>query len=292
MNRKRATSLMLLLLSAALLGCAGKRLRVPGDRWPTPSSAIRLVNYEQAGDDLVFASIVEEAGGVPMLPPETPPTTLRAVEAPRLETPPPSPACSDGYQIAWGDRLEIKFRNVAELNEIVTVRPDGFISLQIVGDVLAAGRTPEDLRQELMIRYAEDLKSSELVVLVQSSSGNSIYVGGEVLSPARVAMSGDLTLLQAVITAGGFKETADLKRVIVKHADGRCCEYNLQAAIENCDPRHDVPLQPHDVVYVPRSCIAKVNLWVDQYINRVLPFDRSFGVFLTNTPSTGGVVAP
>ncbi len=197
------------------------------------------------------------------------------------------------YQIETGDSLEIKFRVTKELNDIVTVRPDGMISLQLVGDQPAKGLTPEQLREQLQAAYSKDIVTPDLAVIVRSFSGNSIYVGGEVNSPVRVPLTGRVTTLKAVILAGGFKDTADRKRVVVRHEDGTCCQYDLKSVIECKSTGQDIELRPYDIVYVPKSRIAKVNLFVEQYIDKVLPFSRSFGVFVShNTGLTGGMVGP
>ena len=194
------------------------------------------------------------------------------------------------YAIEAGDSLEIKFRGANELNEVVTVRPDGMISLQIVGDVVAAGQPPEVLRRSLMSAYSGELKDPDISVIVRSFSGNSIYVGGEVITPGRVALAGRITTLNAIILAGGFKDTADQRRVVVRHSDGRCCEYHLKSVIE-CKGGQNIQLQPYDVVYVPKSKIAKVNLFVEQYIDKVVPFSRSFGIFISHNTGLGSAVS-
>lgn len=196
------------------------------------------------------------------------------------------------YLIELGDSLDIKFRNTTELDEVVTVRPDGMISLPIIGDVQAAGVTPEGLRQLLMARYSNELRKPDITVIVRSFAGNNVYIGGEVFSPGRIPLNGRVTTLNAIILAGGFKDTADQKRVIVRRADGSCCEYDLKSVLE-CKGGRDIQLQPYDVVYVPKSHIAKVNQFVDQYIEKVLPFSRSFGIFVShNTGLTSAVGSP
>jgi polysaccharide biosynthesis/export protein len=200
---------------------------------------------------------------------------------------------SGNYQIEPGDTLEIKFRSAKELNEIVTVRPDGMISLQIVGDQPAAGRTPTQVQDLLQAAYANDIVAPDLSVIVRSFSGNNIYVGGEVNSPVRIPLTGRITTLKAVILAGGFKDTADKRRVVVRRENGSCCQYDLKSVIECRSSNQDIELRPYDIVYVPKSRIAKVNLFVEQYIDKVLPFSRSFGVFVShNTGIPGAVSSP
>lgn len=185
------------------------------------------------------------------------------------------------YVIQPGDELEIKFRVTSDLNETVVVRPDGMITLQIIGDVLAASHTSESLRQSLMAAYQPSLKNPEIVVILRKPAGNHVYVGGEVQTPGRINIPSQITALQAIILAGGFKDTADKKRIILRRGDGYMEELNLKKEIHGRYVGFDVPLRPSDVIYVPKSRIAKVNQFVDQYIEKVLPFQRQVGIFVS-----------
>jgi protein involved in polysaccharide export with SLBB domain len=187
----------------------------------------------------------------------------------------------DEYLIQTGDELEVKFRFTPELNEIVTVRPDGMISLQVVGAILAANRTPRELHAELVAAFTPALKNPAIVVHVRRFAANHVFVGGEVATPSRIPITGQLSVLQAVIRAGGFKDTADERRIILRREGGYSVALNLKADIKGRVIGEDVLLRPYDVIYVPKSRIAKVNLFVDQYIEKLLPFQRSTGIFIT-----------
>ncbi|HEY6565235.1 MAG TPA: polysaccharide biosynthesis/export family protein [Pirellulaceae bacterium] len=197
---------------------------------------------------------------------------------------------SGEYVIQPGDQLDVKFRVTRDLNELVIVRPDGMISLQIVGDVPAAGLTAEQLRQELVAAYSKELKSPDIAVIVRTFSGHTVFVGGEVQSQGRFPLSHQMTILQAVILAGGFKDTADRLHVMVLRQGERQC-FNLKGQIHCGQTGNDIPLEPYDVVYVPKSKIAKVNQFVDQYIEKVIPFQRSFGVFISHNTGLGSSIS-
>ncbi|MCA9009083.1 MAG: polysaccharide biosynthesis/export family protein [Planctomycetaceae bacterium] len=225
---------------------------------------------EKADEVVLFASMSTPFADA-VIPPDT------AASAGFI---PPMALSQGQYIIETGDTLEIKFRVTRDLNEIVDVRPDGMISLQIVGDFPAAGFTCEQLRQGLIVAYSDQLQDPDIAVIVRSFASNGIYIGGEVNAPRRIPLNGRITTLQAIILAGGFKDTADQKRVVVRHEDGSCCEYDLKSVAECSNGFPDVVLRSSDVVYVPKSHIAKVNLFVEQYIDKVLPFSRSFGIFI------------
>jgi protein involved in polysaccharide export with SLBB domain len=95
------------------------------------------------------------------------------------------------------------------------VRPDGKISLQLLDDVQAAGITPAQLDEILTKKYAQELKKPVLTVIVRSFTGQSVYVGGEVNRPGLINLTAGMSALQAVINAGGFRETAKPEDAIV-----------------------------------------------------------------------------
>lgn len=188
------------------------------------------------------------------------------------------------FVILPGDTLSVKLFYNPELNEEVTVRPDGRISLQLVNEIIAAGRTPSQLTEILSEQYRKELKTPQVTVIVRSFSGHKIYVNGEVNKPGDFVVTTSVTLLQAIASAGGLKETAENNQVIIirktSAAKPLIIIADVEAAIEGRDLTQDIALLPFDIVYVPRSNIANVNQWVDQYIRKNLPFYPSIGVFV------------
>ena len=189
------------------------------------------------------------------------------------------------YQIGSGDTLSVKFFYTAELNEDVVVRPDGRISLQLVGDVVVGGRTPEEVTQELRERYAGFLAQPNVTVIVRSFGSQRAFVGGEVKQPSMVPIDGRMTLADAVFSAGGALDTAAMSSVIlIRKGEGEREVYrvNLSGGLEGEDP---VPvLRAYDVVYVPKSFIAQVGMYVDLYINRLIPKNAAFTAFYQINP--------
>ncbi len=183
------------------------------------------------------------------------------------------------YRIQPGDFLDVKFFYNPELNETnLLVRPDGYISLQLVQEVPAVGLTPAELRNTLKERYeATILQSAEVAVIVHTVNGQKVFVDGEVLKPGVINIVGSLTVLQAVAQAGGAKlDSARMNEVIIirRGVDGKpiTTTVNLADAIDGTDPKQDVSLMPYDIVYVPKSAIGNVDMWVDQYVRKMIPF--------------------
>jgi len=196
----------------------------------------------------------------------------------------PGPRGPRVYLIQPNDQLDIKFFYNPELNETITVRPDGKISLQLIDDVQAAGKSPSELDEILTRAYARDLKQPKITVMVRSFTGRQVFVGGEVNTQGIVEFTEGMTPLQAVINAGGFKETAKPEETLVirKGKDNRPIPIRVDLENEFYGRSHDAPfqLQSFDIVYVPKSAIAKANKFVDQYIQKLLlfrGFDVSFG---------------
>jgi protein involved in polysaccharide export with SLBB domain len=196
-------------------------------------------------------------------------------------TPPPGheaffdkPASVAPFTLKPGDQINLKFYYTPEMNDSQTIRPDGKISLQLLGDVDVAGKTPEQLRQELTNAYSGHLKSPDVAVVVRGMNERRVYVGGEVNRPGAIILPGSMTVLEAIMDAGGFNAlTARPENVVVLRRMGDKWQGKI------VDLSHIVEgsavslyeLEPRDVVYVPRSAIAKVDQWVDQHINKLIP---------------------
>lgn len=182
------------------------------------------------------------------------------------------------YKIQVGDTLDIKFFYNPELNEKeLPVRPDGRISLQLIDEVSASGLTPDNLKTLLKKKFeATELKNVEIAVVVRSFSHQKVFVDGEVNAPRLVPIMGQLTVMQAIAQAVGMKDTARRWEVIViRHGRDHkpmITTVNLDKVLDGTDLSQDILLMPFDIVYVPKSPIANVDLWVDLYIRRLLPF--------------------
>jgi len=171
------------------------------------------------------------------------------------------------YLLQPGDQLEIKFFYNSELNEEITVRPDGKISLQLVDDIQAAGLTPSQLDDVLTQKYAVELKKPVLTVIVRSFSAHRVYVGGEVIR--------GMTALQAVFSAQGFKETAKPEGAIIIRKGPGDRPVPIRVNLMDINSKNTsarLQLQPQDIVYVPKTFIAKTNKFVNQYIERLFLF--------------------
>jgi polysaccharide export outer membrane protein len=201
-----------------------------------------------------------------------------------------------------GDVLEVKFFHTPELNESQTVRPDGKISLQLIGEVEVKGKTPAQLKEELVKAYTGQLRVPEVAVIVRSFVNRRVYVGGDVNRPGVIEMPAPITALEAIMQAGGFDyRRAEIGNVvIIRHKDGKRygCALDFTGALSGKEFQLFY-LEPQDIVYVPRNKISQVGLWIDQYINQIVPrvgftytAPLAGGATIGITPSTTVVTPP
>ena len=176
--------------------------------------------------------------------------------------------------LSAGDVVEIKFLYNQDMNDTQRVRPDGMIRMPLIGEVKAQGKSPDALAKELTALYKDELRKPVVTVTAKTLRNNKVYVGGEVNKPGDIEIPGRLTALEAIGQAGGFRgDSAEPSTVVIirtrkgKHYG---TAINLAEALsgKEMEPFY---LRPGDVVYVPKTTIAKVNQWVDQHINRVIP---------------------
>ncbi len=196
----------------------------------------------------------------------------------------------EDYYLQPGDNLEIKFFYNPELNESVIIRPDGKISLQLIDEIQAAGLTPSQLDKLLTKKYSSQLKQSVLTVILKSFGGQRIYVGGEVNSPQVLTVVGKVNALQAIFDAGGLRDDAKLSSVIIvsRGPDHRpfTRKVNLKKALNGKIAEDEYLLKPFDMVYVPKTNLAKA----DQFITHIYKFipprvGLSFQYELHNEPN-------
>jgi len=188
------------------------------------------------------------------------------------------------YRIQPGDQLDIKLFYNPELNEQLTVRSDGRITLQLINDIVAAGLTPAELTTLLNKAYVTELENPKVAVIVRTSVADKIYVDGEVNKAGSITLSGQMTILQSISQAGGVKESAKTDQVIVlrRTDEGKLAalQVNLEEALQGVDKNRDIFLKPNDIVYVPKSTISNVNTWIDLYIRKNVPLPIGLGYSL------------
>jgi protein involved in polysaccharide export with SLBB domain len=187
------------------------------------------------------------------------------------------------YRIKAGDDLEIRFFYNPELNDKVIVRPDGFISLQLIGELAILDMTPGELTSTLQQRYEPMIQRPSITVTVRGFAAERVYVDGEVNKPGLIALTGKVTVMQAIAMAGGYKDSARLHEIILIRRgpsnEPLAIPIDLAEIINGKNMGQDILLLPYDIVFLPKSPIANVNMWVTLYIKNNLPISPAFGVY-------------
>lgn len=167
--------------------------------------------------------------------------------------------------------------------KLSTIRPDGYISFPLLEDIRGAGLTLSQLKARVSAEYSKLINNLDISLVLEKAKSNLAYVMGEVRSPGYYLMNTTTTVTQMIATAGGVLDSAKLDCIVVvsRNKEGKPAGklVNLEIILEEGNIGHDITLKQYDVVYVPKSVIAKADLFVDQYINQLIPkvFRVTFG---------------
>ena len=228
----------------------------------------------RAGRAAAVGLLAALAGCGPILVAPTPPDIVAADQR---------AAERDGYRLTPGDQIEVHHLVDTDYSAIVAVAPDGRVTVPgIAAPVQAAGLTAGELTAALAPLYARDgrLRDPQFSVLLRSAAAQQIFVGGEVARPGFLDLpGGPRRVTQVLAAAGWLLPTARRHEVILVRngVDGRPIVFSVDVAkIENgTDLAQNVLVRPSDTVLVPKSDIASLDTWVDQYLRESLPLETS-----------------
>ena len=165
-------------------------------------------------------------------------------------------AKDEPYRIGREDVLDIAVWRDADLSRQVPVRPDGNISLPMVGDVMAEGKTTGELAEEIKTKLTPFIQDPKVSVIVHEVNASRVFVTGEVTRPGAYPLRGRVSLVQAVALAGGFTPFADYDGIIVirqgKDAGKYAVRYSeLVQMTDDKEKQVEAFLQPGDTIVVP-----------------------------------------
>ena len=168
------------------------------------------------------------------------------------------------YMLESGDVIEVDVWRNQDLSRILTIRPDGRISLPLAGEIKAAGLSPEKLSQVIASRLQDNyILDPQVTVIVNEVGSKQILVLGEVKNPGIYKISKRLTALEAIGKSGGYAKYSYLENtVIIRNPYDKVPHIftaDLKSVLKEGKVRNDVVLQPGDIVYVPRTFIGKVD---------------------------------
>ena len=164
-------------------------------------------------------------------------------------------AVSEEFVIGNGDVLAINVWKETEVSHVVPVRSDGRISLPLVGEVQAGGRTPKQLETDISTKLKDYVSEPEVTVIVQEIRSQKFNVLGMVMKPGSYVLTNPTTVLDAIAMAGGFRDFAKEKSIYVlrQNPDGgeSRLPFNYKEVIKGKNPAQNVKLQPRDTIVVP-----------------------------------------
>lgn len=196
-----------------------------------------------------------------------------------------SPVVADGggrvlpaaYHLQVGDELVVHLLDQPDLSGTVKVRPDGMISAHGIGEIQAAGRTVPEVTSSLEAEYARILRYPDVSVVLSNYAAQQVYVLGEVRQGGAVDYTPNMTALHALGAAAGPSTAANLHSALVLRRAGpqelEVYRVDLDMAVDGEAAAQDIYLQPFDIVFIPRSWIGEVNVFVDHFIRQnIAPF--------------------
>jgi polysaccharide export outer membrane protein len=162
--------------------------------------------------------------------------------------------------------LDIHYRYTPEFDQSVTVQPDGFVTLQIVGDLKVRGLTLEQVKAAILEKASLRLTEPEITLVLKDFEKPYFVVGGEVGNPGKFEMHGSVTAVQAIAMAGGFKNSSKHSQVVLFRRDGpdlaKTEILNLKAAMTGSASEPNIDLRPGDMLIVPQNRVSKIERYV------------------------------
>lgn len=182
------------------------------------------------------------------------PTAPGPDQQPVAQSAPSAVALPDDYVVGAEDVLGVVFWREAELSGDVTVRPDGRVTLPVIGELQAAGLRPEELKKQIETAAAKYVTEPNVTVVVRTINSRRVFVTGRVTTPGVHLLKGPLTVMQAIALSGGVTEFADAKNIkVLRIVDGKSVTlpFNYKDVVRGRKLEQNILLLPGDTVVVP-----------------------------------------
>jgi polysaccharide export outer membrane protein len=183
------------------------------------------------------------------------------------------------YKLHTGDTITLEYRLSPELNQTATLGPDGYVDLSIAGSVKLAGLTLQQAHDLIVERDSARLNQPELNLQLKDFQRPYVMVAGQVIIPGKIEMREDMTALQAIMLAGGFKDSArETKIVVFRRISGNSDmaevrQLNLHRIHKTKQLEQDLALEPGDILYVPENMATQFSKFM-----RIPSFSTGMGI--------------
>lgn len=187
-------------------------------------------------------------------------TSAATVAEPKLQ------ARDNRYHLCTGDSFAVTFELSPEFNQTVTVQPDGYVTLKGIGDISVLNMTVPQLTQLLRESYNKILNDPEIAVVLTDFQKPFFVADGQVTHPGKYDLRGNVTLAEAIATAGGFTDSAKHSQVrLYRRVDDQWMfakVFDLKAMEKKGDLHEDPLLHPGDMLFVPKNSLSKIKPFI------------------------------
>jgi polysaccharide export outer membrane protein len=181
---------------------------------------------------------------------ETNPASLAAPKpSPGAKIPGAAPVDTKTYTIGAEDIIFIKVWRDADVSGQFLVRPDGRISVPLIGDVTASGRTPEELEKDIAERLSKFIKDPQVNVGILSVGSKKYFILGEVNKPGSFPLVVPTNVLEALVNAGGFRDFANQTKILILRGT-KVLTFNYKQVTGGKKPEQNILLEPGDKIIV------------------------------------------
>lgn len=170
------------------------------------------------------------------------------------------------YHLRPGDVITVTYRYSPEYNATVSLQPDGYVGLPLLGELSLGGLTVLEAQDRLVAKAAERLNAPEIVVELKEFEKPYYIIGGQVGAPGKFDYRGPISALRAIQIAGGFKDSAKASQVLlirpINNVDAETRLINLKRVVDRRQTSEDVDLRPGDMLIVPKNWVSKVEPYI------------------------------
>ncbi len=170
------------------------------------------------------------------------------------------------YRLTASDVIEVRFPYVPEFDQILTVQPDGYVSLRTAGDLRVQGRTLPEFKQMLLEAYADILREPVINIVLKEFEKPYFIAAGEVAKPGKYELRGATTLTQGMVLAGGQTKAAKISQVLIYRRFSNewleVKEIDVKKMFASRDLSEDPLLRPGDTILVPKSTFSKIEPFI------------------------------
>lgn len=170
------------------------------------------------------------------------------------------------YKLQPNDVIAIEYVYTPEYNQQVTIQPDGFVTLKLVGGVKVAGLSMDEAQKAIVHKASERLNNPELTLMLKEFVKPHFTIAGEVSKPGSFEMHGNVSALEAIAMGGGFKDTSNRKQVLlVRKVDTEIASVkvvNFKQLMSNSGASEDFQIRPGDILVVPKTKLGAIEPYI------------------------------